>query len=219
MQFQADITSVDVQRPHVIETTALGAAYSAGLAVGFWGSLEELTHHWKIGRVFSPASDPHTVGESIANWNRALSRCLYWTSEDEKQRVSLASSSTCSSSSADPTIPSDSTFSSTDPTLTTPAVASAQLADATNKSLTIKKQDPFLSFHPGSPPPELPASPLAVPPACTSPKLPPPPSLPADRARPPFAIRAGSGRYYGVLAGFLAGTAVGVAVGIALSRR
>lgn len=76
MQFQADILGVPVLRPKDIETTALGAAYLAGLATGFWKSLEELEHFWQQDRVFEPALEPDWREELYAGWKRALRRAL-----------------------------------------------------------------------------------------------------------------------------------------------
>ena len=57
MQFQADIVNTQVQRPKCIETTALGAAYLAGLATGYWKNKEEIKENWQIGAVFQPAME------------------------------------------------------------------------------------------------------------------------------------------------------------------
>lgn len=76
MQFQADILGVPVLRPKDIETTALGAAYLAGLATGFWKSLEELERFWQQDRVFEPALEPDRREELYAGWKRALRRAL-----------------------------------------------------------------------------------------------------------------------------------------------
>lgn len=73
MQFQADLLGTDVVRPEVTETTALGAAYLAGLATGFWNGLEELKKQWKAERVFSPKSD---VSEYKQGWREAVERTL-----------------------------------------------------------------------------------------------------------------------------------------------
>jgi glycerol kinase len=79
MQFQCDILSVKVLRPEVIETTALGAAYLAGLAVGFWGSVEEIASQWKISGKFEPAMPESAVKEKLGAWNRAVKAVLAWT--------------------------------------------------------------------------------------------------------------------------------------------
>ena len=76
MQFQADILNTDVVRPVVTETTALGAAYLAGLAVGFWGSLEELKAQWQAERVFTPAATSSEVAKAVDGWKQAIKRTL-----------------------------------------------------------------------------------------------------------------------------------------------
>ena len=85
MQFQADILGVPVQRPKVAETTALGAAYLAGLAVGFWSSTQELAEHWAIDRTFEPRMSQEQREELYANWNRAVQRSLGWEQPKENQ--------------------------------------------------------------------------------------------------------------------------------------
>ena len=82
LQFQADIIQKKVIRPEIIETTALGAAYLAGLAVGFWGSIEELRNQWVEQRSFVPASAPGQMDNLIANWNKALLRSKDWYEAD-----------------------------------------------------------------------------------------------------------------------------------------
>jgi glycerol kinase len=78
MQFQADILGVLVQRPKVPETTALGAAYLAGLAVGFWGSQQEVAEQWAIDRTFEPQMSADQRDQLYANWKRAVERSLRW---------------------------------------------------------------------------------------------------------------------------------------------
>ena len=78
MQFQADILGVPVVRPVVTETTALGAAYLAGLAVGYWQSLEEIARNWSVDRIFSPAIDQAHRDELYQGWRRAVERALGW---------------------------------------------------------------------------------------------------------------------------------------------
>ncbi len=78
MQFQADILDVAVVRPKVNEATALGAAYAAGLAVGFWESLDELRSHWAIDRVFEPAMSEATRQAYYADWLKAVSKSTGW---------------------------------------------------------------------------------------------------------------------------------------------
>lgn len=76
MQFQADILGTKVVRPTSVETTAKGAAYLAGLATGFWGSIEEIKSQWKVDRVFSPSATEEKVEELKAGWADAVSRSL-----------------------------------------------------------------------------------------------------------------------------------------------
>ena len=78
MQFQADVLGVPVVRPMVTETTALGAAYLAGLAVGFWSSQEELSAQWQMGRRFAPAMAGDERAERLALWRRAVERARAW---------------------------------------------------------------------------------------------------------------------------------------------
>lgn len=78
MQFQADLLGVPVARPVVTESTALGAAYLAGLGVGFWRTTEELAEQYRIERVFEPALDPARAQELRAGWNRAVERAKGW---------------------------------------------------------------------------------------------------------------------------------------------
>lgn len=78
MQFQADILGVTVQRPKVAETTALGAAYLAGLAVGFWSSEQELAEHWAVDRTFEPQMSADQREKLYADWKRAVERAQRW---------------------------------------------------------------------------------------------------------------------------------------------
>ena len=81
MQFQADIMQVPVVRPKVIETTALGAAFLAGLAVGFWDDLEEIQKVWQTDRVFEPAMDLAEVHRRRQRWSAALARSQHWEAD------------------------------------------------------------------------------------------------------------------------------------------
>lgn len=81
LQFQADILSVRVVRPVLFETTSLGAAYLAGLAVGFWRSLDELSRNWRAERVFEPRMDPETRERFYKGWRAAVQRALGWAKE------------------------------------------------------------------------------------------------------------------------------------------
>lgn len=78
MQFQADILGVQVQRPIVAETTALGAAYLAGLAVGFWKNQQEVAEHWAVDRTFEPQMSADQRDSLYTNWKRAVERSRHW---------------------------------------------------------------------------------------------------------------------------------------------
>jgi glycerol kinase len=78
MQFQADILDVTVVRPSVVETTALGAAYAAGLAVGFWSSTEEIRDNWTAGRTWEPAMDDARRERLYADWKKAVTKTFDW---------------------------------------------------------------------------------------------------------------------------------------------
>ncbi len=78
MQFQADILGVPVIRPVVTEMAAMGAAYLAGLGVGFWKSKEEIAAQWKVDRVFDPVMDPSRREELYAGWKKAVERARRW---------------------------------------------------------------------------------------------------------------------------------------------
>jgi glycerol kinase len=78
MQFQADILGVDAVRPQVSETTALGAAYLAGLAVGYWKDVDELQSQWKLDRRFTPALPHADVKACLDGWQRAIRAAKAW---------------------------------------------------------------------------------------------------------------------------------------------
>jgi glycerol kinase len=78
MQFQADLLGVPVVRPEVTETTALGAAYLAGLGVGFWRSSAEVTANWRAERRFDPAMSRDEAASRLARWSQAVSRSRGW---------------------------------------------------------------------------------------------------------------------------------------------
>ena len=78
MQFQADILGVPVVRPKVAETTALGAAYAAGLAVGFWDNLEDLRKNWGVDKTWEPQMDADTRARLYKGWLKAVQRTLGW---------------------------------------------------------------------------------------------------------------------------------------------
>jgi glycerol kinase len=83
MQFQSDILGVPVVRPQVIETTALGAAYLSGLAVGYWKDKEEIAQKWKVDREFSFNMDEKTKEKLYKGWKKAVSRSLKWEEKEE----------------------------------------------------------------------------------------------------------------------------------------
>jgi glycerol kinase len=78
MQFQADILDVPVVRPEIAETTSLGAAYAAGLAVGFWDALEDLRANWRMNKTWKPSMDEMTRERLYAGWLKAVDRTLGW---------------------------------------------------------------------------------------------------------------------------------------------
>lgn len=82
MQFQADITNKEVLRPECIETTALGAAYLAGIAVGFWKDKEDIRRNWSLARTFSPYMPGQRREEKLKGWKRAV-RCAISYAQDE----------------------------------------------------------------------------------------------------------------------------------------
>lgn len=84
MQFQADILGVPVVRPKVTETTALGAAYAAGLAVGFWKDLGELESNWSEDKRWEPAMEDAERERSLRLWKKAVTRTFDWVDEDTK---------------------------------------------------------------------------------------------------------------------------------------
>ena len=81
MQFQSSILNCDVHRPRCIETTALGAAYLAGLAVGYWNSLEDIRSNWAIDRVFTPQMEDSLREELLRGWHRAVQCAIAWGDE------------------------------------------------------------------------------------------------------------------------------------------
>jgi glycerol kinase len=81
-QLQADIIRTPVTRPVVDETTALGAAYAAGLAVGYWDTVDELRENWQVDRVFEPELAPDEADAKYARWKEAVERSLDWARDD-----------------------------------------------------------------------------------------------------------------------------------------
>jgi len=78
MQFQADILGVPVVRPVVAETTALGAAYAAGLAVGYWANLDDLRRNWQVGNTWEPQMDEPARAALYRGWRKAVERSMHW---------------------------------------------------------------------------------------------------------------------------------------------
>lgn len=81
MQIQADIFGFDVIRPKILETTALGAAYLAGLAVGFWQSIDEISGQWQVDRSFKPQLSPERVAHMLYYWHKAVNAARHWIEE------------------------------------------------------------------------------------------------------------------------------------------
>jgi glycerol kinase len=81
MQFQSDLLQTNVIRPKITETTALGAAYLAGLAVNYWTDLEEIRQQWQIDRTFSPELQPEETNSLIKGWHRAVDAVITWADE------------------------------------------------------------------------------------------------------------------------------------------
>ncbi len=80
MQFQSDILNCKVVRPKITETTALGAAYLAGLAVGFWKNVEEIQQQWQIDQSFAPAMETDKRNQLVNGWQRAVKASIAWSS-------------------------------------------------------------------------------------------------------------------------------------------
>ncbi|WP_160713529.1 glycerol kinase GlpK [Chitinophaga solisilvae] len=84
MQFQADLLQIRVVRPVITETTALGAAYLAGLAVGFWDNIDSIAAQWKIDATFDPSMDPQQQSKYCKDWKRAIRAAQAWTEDDDE---------------------------------------------------------------------------------------------------------------------------------------
>jgi glycerol kinase len=78
MQFQSDILNCRVVRPRVTETTALGAAYLAGLAVGYWKNIEDIRHQWQVDRTFAPGMNDEKRNQLVKGWQRAVRASIAW---------------------------------------------------------------------------------------------------------------------------------------------
>ena len=85
MQFQSDILGSSVYRPNIIETTALGAAYLAGLAVGFWSNKDEIAERWSINRVFDPQMEEDRKESLYKGWKKAVTRSLKWEESTKEE--------------------------------------------------------------------------------------------------------------------------------------
>jgi glycerol kinase len=84
MQLQSDVLDCKVIRPKITETTALGAAYLAGLATGYWNDLEDIRKHWLLDQTFSPGADKDRQQKYFRNWKKAVERAKNWTKEIEE---------------------------------------------------------------------------------------------------------------------------------------
>ena len=82
MQFQSDVINAPVHRPVCIETTAMGAAYLAGLAVGYWANKEDVIKNWQISKIFEPSMDSAHRAEIIKGWSKAVKCSFGWAKED-----------------------------------------------------------------------------------------------------------------------------------------
>lgn len=83
MQFQADISRCPVVRPSIIETTALGAAYLAGLAVNYWKDMDELKEQWSLDTIFTAKMKPETALALLSDWHKAVGRTMNWAMDSE----------------------------------------------------------------------------------------------------------------------------------------
>ncbi|MBO3443061.1 glycerol kinase GlpK [Clostridium sp. CCUG 7971] len=90
MQFQSDILDVNINRPKIVETTALGAAYLAGLAVGFYENKDDIKNSWIIDQEFAPNMSENKRKVLYKGWKRAVQRSLEWAKEDEEFEKELA---------------------------------------------------------------------------------------------------------------------------------
>lgn len=83
MQFQSDLVGSDVYRPRCIETTALGAAYLAGLAVGYWNSLDDIRSNWAVDKVFTPGMGEQYRKKLLRGWHKAVKCALIWADDED----------------------------------------------------------------------------------------------------------------------------------------
>ena len=82
MQFQADILDTPVILPEVAETTALGAAYAAGMAVGYWSGTEDVVANWQEGKRWTPSMEPAERDRTYRLWKKAVTRTFDWVDDD-----------------------------------------------------------------------------------------------------------------------------------------
>jgi len=82
MQTQADIIQAPVNRPSCVETTAMGAAYLAGLAVGYWKNKEDVVRNWSVNQIFMPGMEKELRDKRIKGWNKAVKYAYDWARED-----------------------------------------------------------------------------------------------------------------------------------------
>ena len=80
-RLQSDIINAKVQRPQCVETTAMGASYLAGLAVGFWADKQDVIKNWALDKEFEPAMDQATRDEELRGWKQAVKATLGWAKE------------------------------------------------------------------------------------------------------------------------------------------
>lgn len=85
MQFQTDVLNIDTIRPEIVETTVMGAAFLAGLAVGYWEDMEEIEKLWKVEQRFVPKGDPDETKKGIEQWHRAIRAVEYWAADTKKE--------------------------------------------------------------------------------------------------------------------------------------
>jgi glycerol kinase len=83
-QFQADLLDIPIRRPEVVESTALGAAYLAGLAVGYWRDKKEISANWSMGREFFPRMSKDGRRKLVMGWKRAVARSKGWASPEQE---------------------------------------------------------------------------------------------------------------------------------------
>jgi glycerol kinase len=82
MQFQSDILHCRVARPKITETTALGAAYLAGLAVGYWKNIKDIQQQWQLDKEFNPTMKPATTEKLLRGWQKAVKASIFWATEE-----------------------------------------------------------------------------------------------------------------------------------------